>query len=167
MKSHRSAADAPSAAPPAPWDFVFATPAFLHAIDQFLNEPRYHGDCPECALTEIDNAKDFVKFLLCSTDIAGRDDAGGLCRGCGQRVEQPQLNFHRLEGNRNWYWQRYRHSQRVRTVIEREATFRIEEEDEAFPGSMGPRGQWRLYQHYIQQLSACRGNPLDARGQTV
>ena len=147
--------------------FVFATPSFLQVIDQFLNEPRCHGDCLECMLTEIASAKDFVKFLLCNTDLAGRDDAGGLCRRCGQTVEQPQLHFHRLEGNRRWYWDLYHNSQRVRTAIEREATFRVEEDDEAFPGSMGPRGQWRLYRDCIQQLSACRGNPLDAREQTV
>ena len=167
MKIHRPGADAPPPASRPPWALVFATPSFMQVIEQFLNAPLCHGDCLECMLTEIDSAKVFVKFLLCNTDLAGRDDAGGLCRRCGQTVEQPQLHFHRLEGNCRWYWELYRNSQRVRTAIEREATLRVEEEAQAFLGNLGPRGEWRLYRMAIQQLSACRGNPLDAREQTV
>ena len=75
MKRHRSAADAPSAAQLPPWCYIFATPTYIVTIRDFLSAPRMHPDCLECTQTELRNAVGLMQFLICSTELAGRDDA--------------------------------------------------------------------------------------------
>ena len=163
MKRHRSAADAPSAAQLPPWCYIFATPTYIVTIRDFLSAPRMHPDCLECTQTELRNAVGLMKFLTCSTELAGRDDAECRCRRCGQSVDVPQVVFKRLEDMNKLFWNRWHHAQHLRELIAREATTRVTIlETRAFDGRISPRAARAHYLQWVSELSQCRGNPSES-----
>ena len=164
MKSHRSAADAPSAAQQNPWAFLFATPEFWKLIAAFLNAPRSHPHCLECTETELRNVKGFAKLLRCSTDLAVRDDGECRCRRCGHKLDVPQTVFTRLAEQAALHWRQWDHGALTKELIHREATLKVElAEITQYRNGMSPRTKKMHLAQMVGQLAACSGHPGDTR----
>ena len=142
---------------------MFATPTYMVTIRDFLSAPRMHPDCLECTQTELRNAVGLIKFLTCSTELAGRDDAECRCRRCGQSVYVPQVVFKGLDGMNKLFWNRWHHAQHLRELIEREATTRVNIlEVRAFDGRISARAARAHYLQLVDELSQCRDNPSES-----
>ena len=124
-----------------------------------------HPDCLECTQTELRNAVGLMKFLTCSTELAGRDDAECRCRHCGHSVAVPQVVFKRHQEENKLFWKRWYHARQLKALIEREATIKTELAEVTsivgFRGGMTPQQKEMYHVRIVNELSACTGNPFD------
>ena len=147
---------------PEPWTSIFATRELWKLITAFVEAPRFHGQCYACIQTDMGNLRSLGRFLLCSSDIAGRDDGECLCRHCGQSVKVPQTLFTRLaEAKRAWR-DRWDRSVMIQACIYREASCKTDlAEITQYRYGMSPRTRAWFYADMTMQLRRCSGNPLD------
>ena len=114
-----------------PWIAVFGVPSLTDAISDFLSCPLCFPNCYACKHLEIVHLQNLAcGFLRCCAVIAGRDDAGGLCRWCGQLLPDPDVKFLRFEDRRGLHYRLVQNLIRLRRDMEMAAGLKVTRAEE-------------------------------------
>ena len=143
-----------------PWrEDVLTVPAFRSVIEKFLSAPRWHSSCFECCNTELQNTRYLMRFLMCSTDLAGRlvYEEERPAHYVAATSQTETVRFVRLEECSRLNEGCFIRLERIRSHIEEHARRQIALDG----GDWTPRMKGARLLGYIQGHSECVGNPMD------
>ena len=143
-----------------PWSGdVLTVPAFRSVIEKFLSAPRWHSSCFECCNTELQNTRYLMRFLMCSTELAGRvvDEEGRPAHYVAATSQTETVRFVRLEECSRLNEGCFIRLEGIRSHIEEHARRQIALDG----GDWTPRMKGARLLGYIQGHSECVGNPRD------
>ena len=144
-----------------PWMVVFGVPSLTNAINDFLSSPLCVPTCYACKHLEIVHLQNLASgFLRCCAVIAGRDDAGGLCRRCGQVLPEPDVQFLRFEGCRGLHYRLVLHLIRLRRDMEFAAGLKVTRAEEQM-GELSNQVARTIYLNHLFALERRCPSMLD------
>ena len=124
----RSAASTSPRTPVLPWIAVFAEVSLTGLIIEYLSSPLCYENCYSCKRHEIGLLEELAGgFLRCCAVVAGRDDAGGCCHGCGHRLPVPKVIFRRVAWSSDLYYRLCHRLHRLRDQLEKAAVFKLDQ----------------------------------------